>query len=99
VFTFRLQKADKEIEVLLLQQQIRILERKLCYKVRINRWEKCLLAVLTVKLMEQTGKVRKQLSDSLLLFKPETVLGWPTWKALMPGGGDKKQYSRSKTAI
>jgi hypothetical protein len=76
IVSFRLHKADKDIEVLLLRQQIRILERKLGHKARINRWKKCLLAVIAVKLMRQTGKMKNDLSDSLLLFTPDTVLGW-----------------------
>ncbi len=76
MFSIRLRKGDKDIEVLLLRQQIRIFERKLGYKARINRWEKWLLAMLTVKLMQRSGKVRQPLRESLLLFRPETVLGW-----------------------
>jgi putative transposase len=92
VFSLRLRKGDKDIEVLLLRQQVRILERKLGQKARINRWEKCLLAVLTVKLIKQSGKIRKQLRDSLLLFKPETVLGWH--KALVQRKWTFKQPTR-----
>lgn len=69
-----------------------VLARKLGYKARINGWEKCLLAVLTVKLRQHSGKIRQQLSDSLLLFKPETVLGWH--KALVQPNWTFKQPSR-----
>ncbi len=68
-------QADKDLEIVLLKQQLRMLERKLGHTPRIKRWEKCILAVVTVKLLHQTGKKRKQLAD-LLLFKPETVLNW-----------------------
>jgi hypothetical protein len=68
-------QADKDLEILLLKQQLRILERKLGHKLQITRWEKCVLAVVAVKLMHQTGQRRKQLTD-LLMFKPETVLKW-----------------------
>jgi putative transposase len=53
-----------------LKQQLRILERKLGHQPPISRWEKCLLAVIAVKLLYQTGKARQH------LFKPETVLKW-----------------------
>jgi putative transposase len=92
VVSFRLRKADKDIEVLLLRQQIRILERKLGHKARINRWEKCVLAVIAVKLMRQTGKMKKELSDSLVLFNPETVLGWH--KALVRRKWTFKHHAR-----
>src|SRR5258708_26103848 len=52
-----------------------ILERKLGHQLRLSRWEKCLLAVIAVELLHQTGKARQHLA-SLLLFKPETVLKW-----------------------
>jgi hypothetical protein len=75
LLTGRSHQADKDLEILLIKQQLRNLERKLGYQPRIKRWEKCVLAVLAMKLMRQTGKMRKQLTD-LLMFKPETVLKW-----------------------
>jgi putative transposase len=68
-------EAEKDLEILLLKQQLHILERKLGHKPRIGRWEKCIVAVLAVKLMRQSGKAQKQLA-SLLMFRPETVLKW-----------------------
>jgi len=52
LFSWRFQQADKDLEIVLLFQQLRILERKLGYKPRIRRWEKCLLVVVAVKLMQ-----------------------------------------------
>src|SRR5260221_14692914 len=75
MFSWRSDGADKDLEILVLKQQLRILERKLGHQPRISRWEKCLLAVGVVKLMHQPGKVGQQLRG-LLLFKPETVLKW-----------------------
>jgi transposase InsO family protein len=73
--TCHFHQADKDLEILLLKQQLRILERKLGHKARINRGEKCVLAVLAVKLLHKTGSMRQQLAG-LLIFKPETVLKW-----------------------
>ncbi len=75
LFSSRSPQADKDLEILLLKQQLRILERKLSYQPRIRRWEQCVLAVVAVKLMRLTGQGRKQLV-ALLMFKPETVLKW-----------------------
>ncbi len=49
-------QADKDLEILLLKQQLHILERTLGHQPRIKRSEKCVLAVVTVKLLHQTGK-------------------------------------------
>jgi hypothetical protein len=72
VFSGRSHQADKDLEILALKQQLRILEHKLGHQPRLSRWEKCVLAVVVVKLLHQTGKARQHLA-SLLLFKPETV--------------------------
>ena len=69
-------RPDHDLEILLLRQQIRILERKLGHQSRISLWEKCWLVVLAVKWIKQLGKVRKHLSNTLLPFKPYTVLDW-----------------------
>jgi len=55
------------VEVLLLRQLLRIVERKLARPPRISSWEKLILAVLCPRL-----KHRNRLKD-LMLFKPETV--------------------------
>ena len=71
VFSGHSHQADKELEILVLKRQVGILERKLGHKPRIKGWEKCVLAVVTVKLMQQTGQRRTQLAG-LLMFKPES---------------------------
>ncbi len=73
VFTVRWKTADKDLEILLLRQQLRVLERRLGQRARPSRWGKCFLAVLLVQLKEVTGQSRAQLGK-LLLFKPQTIL-------------------------
>jgi hypothetical protein len=46
--TFRQSEREQAIEVLLLRQQLRILERKQRRAPRVSRWEKLTLAVLGV---------------------------------------------------
>src|SRR5258708_7689390 len=75
LFSWRSNQVDKDLEILVLKQQLRILERKLGHQPRISRWEKCLLVVVAVKLLHQTGKARQHLAG-LLLFQPDTVLKW-----------------------
>jgi len=75
VFAWRAPQADKDLEILVLKQQLRILERKLGHQPRISRWEKCWLALAVVKLVRQPGKSRQHLAG-MLVFKPDTVLKW-----------------------
>ena len=72
----RLSKQEKDIEVLLLRQQLRILERKQRHPPRITRWEKLTLAVLAAWLKGRTALGRSRLTEVMLLFKPDTVLKW-----------------------
>jgi hypothetical protein len=65
---------EKDVQILVLRQQIRILQRKQTQPPRISRWEKCVLATLTVQLKELakcTGKrldeTRRYCSSSLTL--------------------------------
>jgi hypothetical protein len=73
--TVRWRTADKDLEILLLRQQLRVLERKLNQRARPGRWEKCLLAVLLVHLRQITGQSRAQLGK-ILIFNPPTILNW-----------------------
>jgi hypothetical protein len=50
VATIRLSDREKDLEILLLRQQVRILQRKRAYAPRISCWEKCALAILAAKL-------------------------------------------------
>jgi putative transposase len=75
VFTVRWQTADKDLEILLLRQQLRILERRLGQRPQPSRWAKCLLAVLFVQLRHTTRRSRAQLAK-LVIFKPQTLLNW-----------------------
>src|SRR5690242_10848782 len=75
VFAIRWKTADKDMEILLLRQQLRVLERKLGQRAQPSRCEKCFLAVLLVQLKQVTGRSRTQLGK-LLIFKPQTILNW-----------------------
>jgi cytochrome c-type biogenesis protein CcmH/NrfG len=67
---------DKELEILLLRQQLRILQRKQSHAPRITRWEKLTLIVLARQLTGFTSGARCRLSHVVLLFKPDTLLKW-----------------------
>ncbi len=67
---------DKEVEILLLRQQLRILQRKRPCPPRLSRWEKLALAVLAAKLTAVGGSARNRLGQIVLVFKPQTLLQW-----------------------
>jgi putative transposase len=75
VVAVRWKSADKDLEILLLRQQLRVLERKLGQRAKPSRCEKCFLAVLLVQLKQVTGRSRVQLGK-ILIFTPQTVLNW-----------------------
>ena len=67
---------DKDVEIVLLRQQLRILQRKQPRPPRISCWEKLSLLVLASKLTGMTNSARARLGQVVLLFKPETLLKW-----------------------
>ena len=66
---------DKDLQILLLQHQVRLLQRQRP-PPRLTRWEKLTLAVLTSRLARLTAGPRSRLEHCVLLFKPDTVLKW-----------------------
>jgi putative transposase len=76
---FRLSRTsdtDKDLEILILRQQLGILQRQIDKPIKPNRVEKLALAVLTANLKKQTNRPIKQFRTLIRIFQPETVLGW-----------------------
>src|SRR6266542_2067148 len=65
----------KDLEILLLRHQLRVLQRRRP-RPHLSRWERLTLALLATKLRHLTGDARQRLSRSLVLVQPETVLRW-----------------------
>jgi hypothetical protein len=72
----RLSEREKDLEILLLHQQISILLRNRDQPVRATQVEKLTLAVITTKLKEITNRSVKELGKLIRSSQPETVLGW-----------------------
>ena len=69
-------KSDKDLEIIILRQQIRILQRKSTVPPRISDPERMILATLTDKFSHSTDRARQRLQQVMLIFKPETVIRW-----------------------
>ena len=67
---------DADLEILLLQHQVRLLQRRQPRRPRPSRWEKLALAVLAAKLARRSTGPGRRLERCIALFKPETVLRW-----------------------
>ncbi len=72
----QLTNREKDLEILILRQQLSILQRKRNHPIKPSHAEKMTLAVLTTKLKEVTQRSASQLQDIIRIFKPETVLRW-----------------------
>ena len=67
---------DKDLEILILRQQLGILQRQMDKPIKPNRAEKLTLAVLSANLKKQTNRPVKQFRSLIRIFQPETVFGW-----------------------
>jgi hypothetical protein len=66
----------KDLEILLLRQQWRILQRHHLTTPQLSRWEKLELALLAARFAGLGHWAKSKLNQVLLLFKPDTVLKW-----------------------
>ena len=72
----RLSTEDKDLEILILRQQLDILARRQDHAIKPSRQEKWTLAVLAATLKRRGRLTTCQLGDIIRIFKPETVIGW-----------------------
>ena len=90
----QLTNQEKDLEILVLRQQLSILQRKLNHPIKPSRAEKLTLAVLSAKLKEITQRPTSQLQNVIRIFKPETVLRWQSFPRTI---GDRKLVRRKWT--
>jgi hypothetical protein len=79
VLALRCNTPDKDLEILLLRQQLQVLERQFGQRPRPSRWEKCLLAVLFVQLRQTTGQSRAQLAKIRFSSHRRCCVGIGSW--------------------
>jgi len=65
-------EADKDLEILILRQQLNILQRQVDKPIKPNRAEKLTLAVLSANLKKQSNRPVKQFRSLIRIFHPET---------------------------
>ena len=75
----RLSDQEKDLEILMLRQQLSILQRKLKHPIKPSKIEKLTLAVLANRLKRATHQTANQLRDVIRIFEPGTVLRWQSF--------------------
>jgi len=90
----RLSDQEKDLEILVLRQQLSILQRKLNHPIKPSKIEKLTLAVLTTKFKQTTRQTANQLRDVIRIFEPETVLRWQSFPRTI---GDRELVRRKWT--
>jgi cytochrome c-type biogenesis protein CcmH/NrfG len=65
---------EKDIEIALLRQQLRIVECRRERGPHIPRWQKVPLAVLADRLKERSQQAKEKLEATILLFRPATLI-------------------------
>jgi putative transposase len=69
-------ETDKDLEILILRQQLGILQHHPDKPIKPNREEKLNLAGLSANLKKQTNWPVKQFRSLIRIFQPETVFSW-----------------------
>lgn len=67
---------DKDLEILLLRQQLMLVRRKQNRGPYISRFEKVMLLTLMTRLSDVKRSTRAVIEHHILLFKPDTILRW-----------------------
>ena len=69
----RLSDHEKDLEILILRQQLNILQRKYHKPINPNRADKMILSVLATRLKRLTDRSTTQLRSIIRIFQPGTV--------------------------
>ena len=72
----RLSTDEKDLEILILRQQLDVMVRKNAQVIRPSRSERWSLAVLAAALKRRGRLTTSQLRNAIRIVKPETVINW-----------------------
>jgi transposase InsO family protein len=96
---------EKDLEIALLRQQLRILERKASTKPRLSRPEKLMLVALADRLKTVSQRFHDRLGNCILLIQPDTLLKWHRdlvrrkWTFRRPNGGGRPRIEAELEAL
>jgi len=71
-----LTKSDKDLEIIILRQHVRILQRKITTPPRISDPERMILATLTDKHRHSADRAHQRRHEVMLILTPDTVIRW-----------------------
>src|SRR4051794_38532016 len=74
--SIRVAPTEKDLQIALLRQQLRILECNSRTTHRLSRPEKLMLVALATRLKAQTQRFHEALGEALFVVQPETLLKW-----------------------
>ncbi len=103
--SIRVAPTEKDLQIVLLRQQLRILERKSETKPRLSRPEKLMLVTLVTRLITPTQRFHEALGEALLLVQPDTLLKWHRqlvrrkWTFQHPHRGGRPRVERDVEAL
>jgi len=66
----------KDLEILLLRHQLRMLQRTSGHPARLSRWDKLILAILATTLKAATADAWGLWRRAIILVIPDTMLRW-----------------------
>lgn len=72
----RMTASEKDLEILILRKQLAMQERRLTHPLPLTRVEKLSLMVILLRLRASSRRTLHQLSLSIRIVKPETILRW-----------------------
>jgi len=72
----RLWEQKKDLEILILRQQLALVERKLDKPLRVPRIERLILAIAATKFKSITHRTIAQLGEVIRVFEPDTIVVW-----------------------
>ncbi len=72
----RMAETDKDLEILLLRQQLMIVRRQQQRGPTISRLEKIVLLSLSRQMTQLNQGARQRLQQVVLIFKPDTLMHW-----------------------
>ena len=101
----RVAPTEKDLQIALLRQQLRILERNSQTTHRLSRPEKLMLVALATRLKAQTQRFHEALGEAFLVVQPETLLKWHRqlvrrkWTFQHPHRGGRPRLERDVEAL